>query len=215
MTVTSIIAGDNKNKWLDQVEEEFGSDLSDNEEDMIGNSGTTIELGMDANASLAKEMKGKDYDLEGVDSRSSKRTHRTNMTGKTSMMSTQSVTTKKFAMNFSQNKKDLNAERRPHFWSNASRRWNRLWLLGLSTLEARRIGLHQMTASWSSMMYPTRPLIVRCPQMQNRNLSIYLPPLTHCDLAQIFASQLNLPPTPGNKSAKESSITEDEVGRWH
>jgi hypothetical protein len=43
---------------------------------------------MDAKASLAKEMKGKDYNLEGVDSRSSKRTHRTNMTGKTGMTST-------------------------------------------------------------------------------------------------------------------------------
>ena len=54
---------------------------------MIGNSGTTIELGMDAKASLAKEMKGKDYDLEGVDSCLSKRAHRTNMTNKTGMTS--------------------------------------------------------------------------------------------------------------------------------
>jgi hypothetical protein len=34
------------------------------------------------------------------------------MTGKTGMTSTWSVTTKKFAMDFSQNKKDLNAERK-------------------------------------------------------------------------------------------------------
>ncbi len=88
MTVTSMFAGDDKNQWLDQVEEEFGSDLSDHEEDMISNSGTTIKLGMDAKASLAKEMKGKDYDLEGFDSCSSKRTHCTNMTGKTGMTST-------------------------------------------------------------------------------------------------------------------------------
>jgi hypothetical protein len=40
-------------------------------------SGTTIEIIKDAKASLEKEMKGKDYDLEGVDSRSSKRTHHT------------------------------------------------------------------------------------------------------------------------------------------
>jgi hypothetical protein len=88
MTVTSMFAGDEENQWLDQVKEEFGSDLSDHEEDMIGNSRTTIELGMDAKASLAKEMKGKDYNLEGVDSRLSKRTHRTNMPGKTGMTST-------------------------------------------------------------------------------------------------------------------------------
>jgi hypothetical protein len=105
ITVTSMFAGDDKNQWLDQVEEEFGSDLSDREEDNIGASRTTIELGVDAKASLAKEMKGKDYDLEGVDSRSSKRTHHTNMTGKTGMTSTRSVTTKKYAMDSSQNKK--------------------------------------------------------------------------------------------------------------
>jgi hypothetical protein len=57
---------------LDQVEDEFGSDLSDHEEDNHNaTSGTTIELDKDAKASLAKEMKG-NYDLEGVDSRSSK-----------------------------------------------------------------------------------------------------------------------------------------------
>jgi hypothetical protein len=32
-----MFAGDNENQWLDQVEEEIGSDLSDHEEDMIGN----------------------------------------------------------------------------------------------------------------------------------------------------------------------------------
>ncbi len=71
---------------------------------MTGDSGTTIKLGLDAKASLAKKMKGKNYDLEGVDSHSSKRTHRTNMTRKTGMTSTRSVTTKKLAMDFNQNK---------------------------------------------------------------------------------------------------------------
>jgi hypothetical protein len=45
---------------LDQVEEEFGSELSDHNEDNIGVSGTTIEMDQDAKASLEKEMKGKD-----------------------------------------------------------------------------------------------------------------------------------------------------------
>ncbi len=82
------------------------SDLSDHDEEDNPNAkiGTTIKLDKDTKASLAKEMKGKDYNLEGVDSRSSKRTHRTNMTGKTGMTSTWSVTTKKIAMDFSQNK---------------------------------------------------------------------------------------------------------------
>ncbi len=57
-------------------------------------------------------MKGKDYDLEGIESRLSKRTHRTNMTGKTGMMSNRSVTTKKYALHFSQQKKDLNEEQK-------------------------------------------------------------------------------------------------------
>jgi len=32
-TITSMFAGDDDNQWLDQVEEEFGSDLSDHDED--------------------------------------------------------------------------------------------------------------------------------------------------------------------------------------
>jgi hypothetical protein len=50
MTVTSMFAGDDDNQWLDQVEEEFGSDLSDHDEDNINNSDTTIELDKDAKA---------------------------------------------------------------------------------------------------------------------------------------------------------------------
>jgi hypothetical protein len=95
MTVTSMFAGDDENKWLDQVKEELGSDLSNHNEDIIGVSGTTIEMDKDAKAYLKKEMKGKDYDLEGVDSCSSKRTHRSNMTRKTGTTLTQSVTKKK------------------------------------------------------------------------------------------------------------------------
>ncbi len=66
----------------------------------------------DAKASLAKEMKGKDNNLEGIESRSSKRTHHTNMTGKTGMTSNCCITTNKFALDFSQQKKDLNVERK-------------------------------------------------------------------------------------------------------
>jgi hypothetical protein len=67
MTVTSMYAGDNEDQWLDQVEEEFGSDLSDHhEEDMTGDSGTTIELRLDAKASLAKEMKGRTMIWKGL-----------------------------------------------------------------------------------------------------------------------------------------------------
>jgi hypothetical protein len=60
MSVTPMFANNNKNQQLDQVEEEFGSDLSGHDEDNINSSSTTIELDKDAKASLAKEMKGKD-----------------------------------------------------------------------------------------------------------------------------------------------------------
>ena len=59
MTVTSMFAGNDKNQWLDQVEEEFGSDLSDHDDDIVQNSGTTIELDTDAKALLAKEIEQK------------------------------------------------------------------------------------------------------------------------------------------------------------
>jgi hypothetical protein len=87
MTMTSMFASNDDNQWLDQVEEEFGSDLSNHNKDNIGVPGTTLEMD-DAKASFKKEMKGKDYDLEGVNSRSSKRTYCTNITGKTGMTST-------------------------------------------------------------------------------------------------------------------------------
>ncbi len=82
-TVTSMFAGNNENQWLDQVEEEFGSNLLDHdEEDRNGNGTTMIEINKNAKESLAKEIKEKNYDLEGVDSRLSKQTHRTDMTEK-------------------------------------------------------------------------------------------------------------------------------------
>jgi hypothetical protein len=68
MTVVSMFAGNDENQWLDQVEEEFGSDLSDNKEDKVTGTKTPIKIGIDAKASLAKEMKEKDYDIEGVNS---------------------------------------------------------------------------------------------------------------------------------------------------
>jgi hypothetical protein len=72
MSVTSMFTSDGANQWLDQIEEEFGSDLSDHDKDNIISSSTTIELDKDAKASLAKEMKWKDYNLEGIKFCSSK-----------------------------------------------------------------------------------------------------------------------------------------------
>jgi hypothetical protein len=75
MTVISMFAGNNENQWLDQVEEEFGSDLLEIDDDKATGAKTTIKIGIHAKAALEKEMTEKDYDIEGVDSRSSKRTH--------------------------------------------------------------------------------------------------------------------------------------------
>ena len=112
MALTSMFAGNDENQWLNQVEEEFGSDLSNHKEDNVQNPGTTIELDRDRKASLAKEMNGKDYNFKWIKFRLSKRTHRMNMTGKTGMTSNRSVTTKKYALLFSQQKKDLNDEQK-------------------------------------------------------------------------------------------------------
>jgi hypothetical protein len=195
-----MFAGDDENLWLDQVEEEFGSDLSDHDKEDNPNAkiGTTIELDKDAKASLAKEMKGKDYDLEGVDSRSSKRTHRTNMTGKTGMTSTRSVTTKKFAMDFSQNKKDLNAEQKK-----------------TALLEQR---LREMEYAMAAGVPPTKP-----PTLET-SLELLSPPAKTVKISttnknanptQIFDYQSILPPISSDKLAKESNTTMDEVGRWN
>ncbi len=99
---------------MDQVKEEFGSNLLDHNKDNGNGNGTTTMIEIDKNAkeSLANKMKEKNYDLEGVDSRSSRQTHHTDMTGKTGATSTCLVTTKKYAMNFKQQKTDLNAERK-------------------------------------------------------------------------------------------------------
>ncbi len=50
--------------------------------------------------------------MEGIDSRLSKQMHRMNMTGKTGATSTCSVTMKKYAIHFKQQKTNLNAERK-------------------------------------------------------------------------------------------------------
>jgi hypothetical protein len=57
--VTSMFAGNNENQWLDQVEEEFGSNLLDHNKGNGNGNGTTTMIEIDKNAkeSLAKEMR--------------------------------------------------------------------------------------------------------------------------------------------------------------
>jgi hypothetical protein len=198
MTVVSMFAGDDENQWLDQGEEEFGSDLLDNEEDKVTGTKTTIEIRIDAKASLAKEMKEKDYDIEGVDSRSRKRTHQTNMTGKTGCTLMCLVTTKKFAMNFKQQKTDLNAERKKN-----------------AHLEQR---LHKMEAALAAgYIREPPPSIKNIAPIVAKTVSMAAPPSTQdASLATPPKAEIDLPPTPGDNLANESSHTTDtdEVGRW-
>jgi hypothetical protein len=195
MTVTFMFAGDDENQWLDQVEEKFGSDPSNHDKDNINNSGTTIELDKDAKASLAKEMKGKDCDLEGIDSRSSKQTHRTNMTGKAGMTSNRSVTTKKFALNFSQQKKDLNAEQKE-----------------TAALEQC---LREMESALSAGILPTLPQPGGTMPPHSKSIRFFgHSTQTDITLSQKFDSLSNLPPTHNDTPAKASSSTMADVGRW-
>jgi hypothetical protein len=196
MSITSMFAGDNENQWLDQVEEEFGSNLSDHNEDSINSSGTTIELDKDAMASLAKEMKGKDYNLEGIKSRSSKQTHRTNMTIKTGMTLNQSVTTKKFALDFSQQKRDLNAEQKT-----------------TAALEQR---LKDLESALTAGIISTPPHTKKTILSQNKIVSISIPSMTRdATLVQKFDFQPNLPPTHEDTPANMSSSPMADVGRWN
>ena len=205
-TITSMFAGDDDNQWLDQVEEEFGSDLSDHDED-DGNGNatkTTFVLDQDAKESLAKEMKEKDYDLEGVDSRSSKRTHRTNMTGRTGATSARSVTTKKYAMNFKQQKIDLNAERKKNaLLEQRLREIEAALATGGISSTPKRI---QSILTFNSATNESTPA---------KTINIANPPVSQAlDLAEETIAQLILPPPHSDNSATAGSTTMSAVGRW-
>jgi hypothetical protein len=138
------------------------------------------------------------------------------MTGKMGMTSTRSVTTKKFAMNFSKNKKDLNVERKKTtLLEQRIKEMESALAAGINRVRSKK----NTAASNDSIMVVNdvphktfdRPLP---PNAKQKSDNISTPPM-HRNLAQKLTLQLNLPPTPGNKSAKESSITKDEVGRWH
>jgi hypothetical protein len=196
-TVTSMFAGNNKNQWLDQVEEEFGSDLSDHDEDNGNGNGTTttIEIDMNAKESLAKEMKEKNYDLEGIDSCSSKQTHRTNMTGKTGATSTRLVTTKKYAMNFKQQKTNLNAERKKN---------------AILEQQVQEMEAALATGGISSTPKETRLIPTICKAITNTTPTKTITITTSAvNQAQNFAektiTQLILPPTPSNNLPKRAA----------
>ena len=203
-TITSMFAGDDENQWLDQVDEEFWSDLSDHtEDDGNGNrTKTTIVIDKNAKESLAKEMKESDYDLEGVDSRSSKQTHRMDMTGRTGATSARSVTTKKYAMNFKQQKTDLNAERKKN-----------------ALLEQRLREMEAALATGGISSTPKRsiPSVDGTPTAPTaeKTITISTPAISQTRvLAEKTITKLCLPPPHSDNSTTAGSTTMSAVGRW-
>jgi hypothetical protein len=163
-----------------------------------------IEIDKNAKESLAKEMKEKNYNLEGMDSRSSKQTHRMDMTRKTGAKSTGSVTTKKYAMNFKQQKTDLNMERKKDTLLE-----QRLWEMeaalamgGISSIMkvTRLIPTISKTVTSAT---PTKTTTITTPAISQAQI-----------LAEETITQLLLPPTPSDNSAKAGSTTMSEVGKW-
>ena len=201
-----MFAGNNENQWLDQVKEEFGSNLLEHDDDDGNGNGSNTMIVMDKNAkeSLAKKMKERDYDLECIDSRASKQTHRTDMTGRTGATSARSVTTKKYAMDFKQQKTDLNAERKKN-----------------ALLEQK---LREMEAALATgRISSTSKEIIPMSNGDSTNTAATLTKtITITTLAfgkaQVLAeetfTQLILPPTPSENSVIASSTTMGEVGRW-
>ncbi len=117
------------------------------------------------------------------------------MTGKTGMTLNQSVTTKKFAINFSQQKKDLNAERKK-----------------TAALEQR---LREMESALSAGILPTLPQPGGTMPPHSKSVRIF-GHSTQKDitLSQKFDSLLNLPLTYNDTPAKASSSPMADVGRW-
>ena len=199
-----MFAGNDKNQWLDQVKEEFGSDISDHDEDDGNGTRTKTMFVIDKNAkeSLAKEMKEKDYDSEGVDSRSSKRTHRTDMIGKTGATSACSVTTKKYAMNFKQQKTDLNAERKTNVLFE-QRLQEMEAALATGGISSTTKGIGTISTINSTIIAPAKTITISTQAVNQAQI-----------LAKETITKLILPPTPGDNSAKAGSTTMSEVGRW-
>jgi hypothetical protein len=118
------------------------------------------------------------------------------MTGKTVMILNRSVTTKKYAMDFSQQKRDLNAEQKK-----------------TTALEQY---LKDMESAPTAGKIPT-PLHTKNPILsQNKIVSISIPSTTSCaTLAQKFNSNPNLPLTHEETPMKMSSSSMADVGRWN
>jgi hypothetical protein len=111
------------------------------------------------------------------------------------MTSNQSVTTEKFALNFSQQKKDLNAERKK-----------------TAALEQC---LREMESALSAGILPMLPQPGGTMPPHSKSVLIFgHSTQTDITLSQKFDSPLNLPPPHNNTPAKASSSPMADVGMW-
>jgi hypothetical protein len=118
------------------------------------------------------------------------------MIGKTGMTLNQSVTTKNFAMDFSQQKRDLNAEQKK--------------------TAALKQCLKDMESALTAGKISTPPHTKNPIPSQNKIVSISVPSTaSNATLAQNFDSQLNLPLTHEDTRAKMSSSSMADVVRWN
>jgi hypothetical protein len=149
-------------------------------------------------------MKEKNYDLEGIDSCLSKRTHRTNMTGKTGATSTRSVTTKKYAIYFKQQKTNLKAEKKK----------NALLEQQLWEMEAALATGGISSTPKETRLIPSISKAITSATL-TKTITITTPAISQAHiLAEKTITQLILTPTPSDNSAKAGSRTTNEVGRW-
>jgi hypothetical protein len=121
------------------------------------------------------------------------------MTGKTGATSTRSVTTKKCALNFKQQKSNLNTERKK----------NALLEQRLREMEsALAIGGISLTPNKNKLITtdgetPTRTITITTPAGNQAHI-----------LAKKTVTQLILPPAPSDNTATAGSATMSVVGRW-
>ena len=149
-------------------------------------------------------MKERDYDLECIDSRASKQTHRTDMTGRTGATSTRSVTMKKYAMDFKQQKTDLNAERKKNaLLEQKLREMEAALATGRISSTSKEIIPTSNGDSTNTAATPTKTITITTLAFGKAQV-----------LAEETITQLILPPTPSENSAIVSNMTMGEVGRW-
>ena len=126
------------------------------------------------------------------------------MTGKTGVTSVRLVTTKKYAMNFKQQKTNLNAERKKN-----------------ALLEQR---LREMEATLATGGISSTPKGIRSIPTMDSAITAANPEMTitittpatsqALVLAEETITQRILPPPNSDNSAKAGSMTMSEVGRW-